>query len=100
MSERKKALPIGIEFFGDFKLKDYYYVDKTAFIAEFLKTKGAVNLFTRPRRFGKSLNIDMFQSFFEIGADASLFEGLDISRETKLCEEHMGKYPPDRKSVV
>ena len=93
MSERKKALPIGIEFFGDFKLKDYYYVDKTAFIAEFLKTKGAVNLFTRPRRFGKSLNIDMFQSFFEIGADASLFEGLDISRETKLCEEHMGKYP-------
>lgn len=93
MDERKKALPVGIEFFRDFKLKDYYYVDKTAFIAEFLRTKGAVNLFTRPRRFGKSLNMDMFRSFFEIGADASLFDGLDICRETELCERHMGKYP-------
>lgn len=93
MDERKKALPIGIEFFRDFKSGDYYYVDKTAFIAEFLRTKGSVNLFTRPRRFGKSLNVNMFKSFFEIGADASLFEGLDISRETELCERHMGKYP-------
>ena len=72
---KEKALPIGIEFFRDFKLKDYYYVDKTAFIAEFLRTKGTVNLFTRPRRFGKSLNMNMFKSFFEIGADASLFGG-------------------------
>ena len=93
MDERKKALPIGIEFFRDFKSGDYYYVDKTAFIAEFLRTKGSVNLFTRPRRFGKSLNVNMFKSFFEIGADASLFDGLDISRETELCERHMGKYP-------
>lgn len=93
MSERKKALPIGVEFFRDFSSKNYYYVDKTAFIAEFLETKGIVNLFTRPRRFGKSLNIDMFKSFFEVGADASLFEGLNISRERELCERHMGKYP-------
>lgn len=93
MSERKKALPIGVEFFRDFSSKNYYYVDKTAFLAEFLETKGIVNLFTRPRRFGKSLNIDMFKSFFEIGADASLFDGLNISRERELCERHMGKYP-------
>ncbi len=93
MNERKKALPIGIEFFRDFRENNYYYVDKTAFIAEFLRTRGAVNLFTRPRRFGKSLNMNMFKSFFEIGADASLFEGLDIAGETELCERHMGKYP-------
>ena len=93
MDERQKALPVGIEFFQDFKLNHFYYVDKTALIAEFLRTRGAVNLFTRPRRFGKSLNMDMFKSFFEIGADASLFEGLDISKETELCERHMGKYP-------
>lgn len=93
MEERKKTLPIGIEFFRDFKENDYYYVDKTAFIAELLRTRGAVNLFTRPRRFGKSLNMNMLKTFFGIGADASLFEGLDISRETKLCERHMGKYP-------
>lgn len=93
MKERKKALPIGIEFFRDFTLNNFYYVDKTAFIAEFLRTKGAVNLFTRPRRFGKSLNMNMLKTFFEIGADATLFEGLDISRETELCERYMGKYP-------
>ncbi len=93
MEERKKPLPIGIEFFRDFKSNDYYYVDKTAFIAEFLRTKGAVNLFTRPRRFGKSLNMNMLKTFFETGADASLFEGLNISRETEACERHMGKYP-------
>ncbi len=93
MSERKKALPIGIEFFQDFKSRGYYYVDKTPFIAEFVRTKGFVNLFTRPRRFGKSLNMDMFKTFFEIGADASLFDGLGISRETELCERHLGKYP-------
>ncbi len=92
MPERKKALPVGIEFFQDFK-SDYYYVDKTAFIAELIRTKGAVNLFTRPRRFGKSLNMNMFKCFFEIGADVSLFEGLAISRERELCEQHMGKYP-------
>ncbi len=90
---KKKILPIGVEFFGDFKWNNYYYVDKTAFIAEFLRTRGTVNLFTRPRRFGKSLNMNMFKSFFEVGADASLFDGLDICKETELCEQYMGKYP-------
>lgn len=93
MDEEKKALPIGVEFFRDFKENNFYYVDKTAFLAEFIKTRGVVNLFTRPRRFGKSLNMDMFKSFFEIGADKALFDGLDISRETKLCERYMGNYP-------
>ena len=92
MDEMKK-LPIGEEFFSDIRTKDFYYVDKTGFIAELLRIRGSVNLFTRPRRFGKSLNMDMLKSFFEIGADATLFEGLVISEETELCEQHMGKYP-------
>lgn len=92
MGEKKK-LPIGIEFFKNFKTDGYYYVDKTGFISELLRTKGSVNLFTRPRRFGKSLNIDMIKSFFELDADASLFEGLDIADEKALCEKYMGKYP-------
>ena len=92
MDEMKK-LPIGEEFFSNIRTKDFYYVDKTDFIADFLRTRGSVNLFTRPRRFGKSLNMDMFKSFFEIGADASLFDGLKISNEPQLCEQHMGKYP-------
>ena len=79
--EEKKKLPIGIEFFNHFKTDNYYYVDKTGFISELIQTKGSVNLFTRPRRFGKSLNIDMLKSFFELGADASLFEGLKIAQE-------------------
>lgn len=86
-------LPIGEEFFENIRTKGFYYVDKTRFIADFLRNRGSVNLFTRPRRFGKSLNLDMFRVFFEIGADASLFEGLDIAEETELCERHMGKYP-------
>lgn len=92
MDEVKK-LPIGEEFFKDIRTKDFYYVDKTDFIAKLLRTRGRVNLFTRPRRFGKSLNMDMLKSFFEIGADTSLFEGLEISAETQLCKHHMGKYP-------
>ena len=75
MAERKK-LPIGVEFFREFKSDDFYYVDKTGFISELLRTRGTVNLFTRPRRFGKSLNMDMLKPFFGIGADPSLFEGL------------------------
>ncbi len=89
----KKKLPIGIEFFQDFKRDDFYYVDKTGFIRDLLQSRGSVNLFTRPRRFGKSLNIDMLKTFFEIGTDASLFDGLEISKETELCEQYMGKYP-------
>ncbi len=90
---RKKKLPIGIEFFKDFKRDDFYYVDKTNFIRDFIELRGSVNLFTRPRRFGKSLTMDMLKSFFEIGADASLFEGLAISKEMEICERYMGKYP-------
>ncbi len=88
-----KKLPIGEEFFENIRTKGFCYVDKTRFIAEFLRNRGSVNLFTRHRRFGKSLNLDMFKAFFEIGADASLFEGLDIVEETELCRQHMGKYP-------
>lgn len=91
--EKKKKLPIGIEFFKDFKRDDFYYVDKTGFIRDLVNTRGSVNLFTRPRRFGKSLNMNMLKSFFEIGADPVLFEGLEISKETDICEQYMGRYP-------
>ena len=89
--ERKKKLPIGIEFFKDFRRDDFYYVDKTGFIRDLVNMRGLVNLFTRPRRFGKSLNMDMLKTFFEIGTDPSYFEGLEISREKAICEEHMGQ---------
>lgn len=92
MAEMLK-LPIGEEFFGNIRKKGFYYVDKTGFIADFLKNRGSVNLFTRPRRFGKSLNLDMLKSFFEIGTDISLFKGLKIAEEAELCEQYMGKYP-------
>lgn len=91
--ERKKMLPIGMEFFSDIRTRGYYYVDKTGFISELLNACGSVNLFTRPRRFGKSLNLDMLKCFFEIGTDAALFDGLNISKDVKLCEQHLGKYP-------
>ncbi len=90
--ERKK-IPIGIEDFGDFRRKDYYYVDKTGMIKELLENCGSVNLFTRPRRFGKSLNMSMLKYFFEVGTDKTVFGGLAISREKELCEQHMGRYP-------
>ncbi|HCT93057.1 MAG TPA: hypothetical protein DF613_16985, partial [Lachnospiraceae bacterium] len=89
----KKKLPIGEEFFGNIRTKGFYYVDKTGFIADLLKNRGSVNLFTRPRRFGKSLNLDMLRSFFEVGAEAAWFDGLRIAEETELCACHMGKYP-------
>lgn len=91
--EWKKKLPIGIEFFKDFKRDGFYYVDKTGFIRDLVNSRGSVNLITRPRRFGKSLNMDMLKSFFELGADPALFEGLEISRETAICGQYMGKYP-------
>ncbi len=93
MVEEKLKLPIGEEFFKNIRTKGFYYVDKTSFINELLRTRGSVNLFTRPRRFGKSLNLNMLKSFFEIGADAALFEGLKIMEEGELCRQHMGKYP-------
>jgi hypothetical protein len=88
-----KKLPLGIEFFSEFFTEDYYYVDKTGFIAALMQNKGKVNLVTRPRRFGKSLNMDMLKTFFEIGTDASFFDGLKISQEKELCEQYMGKFP-------
>jgi hypothetical protein len=88
-----KKLPVGIENFEDFFTKGYYYVDKTELIAELLDNCGKVNLFTRPRRFGKSLNMDMFKSFLGIGCNSKLFDGLKISEETEICEEYMGQFP-------
>lgn len=92
MRQRKK-LPIGIEFFKDMRTRNYYYVDKTGFIQELLDSCGSVNLFTRPRRFGKSLNMDMLKTFFEIGTDTTLFEGLKIIEDTEKCEQYMGRFP-------
>ncbi len=86
-------MPIGIDDFSDIRKWDFYYVDKTGMIKELLNNWGKVNLFTRPRRFGKSLNMSMLQRFFEIGTDKSIFNGLAISKEASLCENHMGKYP-------
>ena len=91
--EMLKKLPIGIEFFKDFKAENYYYVDKTGLIRDLMNAKGSVNLFTRPRRFGKSLNMDMLKTFFEIDTDSALFDGLEISKETMLCKQYLGKYP-------
>lgn len=92
MAELKK-LPIGIENFEEIRQEDFYYVDKTRLIEQLLAQWGEVNIFTRPRRFGKSLNMSMFKSFFEIGKEKNLFEGLYISKNLKLCEEYQGKYP-------
>lgn len=88
-----KKLPIGIDGFEKIRTNDFYYVDKTMFIAELLQNWGEVNLFTRPRRFGKSLNMSMLKSFFGIGSDKTLFEGLKITQEKALCKEYMGKFP-------
>ncbi|MCD7955193.1 MAG: ATP-binding protein [Lachnospiraceae bacterium] len=89
----KKKLPIGIDDFCKIRTEEFYYVDKTAMIRDLLNAWGEVNLFTRPRRFGKSLNMSMLKAFLEIGCDSTLFEGLEISRETQLCEKYMGKFP-------
>ena len=88
-----KKLPIGIDGFEKIRTNDFYYVDKTQFIAELLRNWGEMNLFTRPRRFGKSLNMSMLKSFFEIGGDKTLFEGLKILQEKELCEKYMGQFP-------
>lgn len=91
--EMKLSLPIGIEDFKEVQKDGYYYVDKTALIEQVLEKRSKVTLFTRPRRFGKSLNMSMLKNFFEIGTDAALFEGLHISKNTQMCEKYMGKYP-------
>ena len=92
MAYRKK-LPIGVDNFEKLIQEDFYYVDKTGMIAELLKNWSEVNLFTRPRRFGKTLNMSMLKTFLEIGCDKTLFQGLKISEEKELCEEYMGQFP-------
>lgn len=88
-----KKIPIGIENFEEMRREDFYYVDKSHVIEQLLTQWGKVNLFTRPRRFGKSLNMSMLQSFFEIGKDKTLFDGLRISDNQELCEKYQGKFP-------
>ena len=89
----KKALPVGIESFEEIRKDNYYYVDKTGMIRDLLRRRGKVNLFTRPRRFGKSLNMSMLKTFFETGCEKELFDGLEISKEEGLCSQYMGRYP-------
>ena len=86
-------LPVGIDDFKKLREAGFYYIDKTGLIQQLLQNWGEVNLFTRPRRFGKTLNMSMLKNFFEIGVDSTLFDGLYISQNEKLCEEYMGKYP-------
>lgn len=90
---REKKLPVGIEIFEKIRREGFYYVDKTAMIRDLLRQWGKVNLFTRPRRFGKSLNMSMLKAFLELDCDRSLFEGLEIWKETALCEKYMGQFP-------
>ena len=92
MQELKK-LPVGFENFQEIRKLDFYYVDKTKLVEQLLENWSKVNLFTRPRRFGKTLNMSMLKSFFEIGTDTELFDGLYISQNEELCKEYMGKYP-------
>ena len=89
----RKKLPVGIENFEEFSKENFYYVDKTMFITELLQNWGKVNLFTRPRRFGKTLNMSMLKCFFEIGTDKSLFDGLKIAENKELCAEYQGQFP-------
>lgn len=92
MGEQTK-LPVGIDDFEKIRRNRFYYVDKTKLIEQLFINWGEVNLFTRPRRFGKTLNMSMLKCFFEIGTDPVLFDGLAISSNEQLCKEYMGKYP-------
>ena len=91
--DNKLMLPTGIEDFKEIRTDGYYYVDKTALIEQVLDKRSKVALFTRPRRFGKTLNMSMLRYFFETGTDSKLFNGLYISQNAELCEKYMGKYP-------
>ena len=88
-----RKLPIGMENFVEIRRNNFYYVDKTRLIEQLVEKWSEVSLFTRPRRFGKSLNMSMLRAFFEVGAEANLFDGLYISHRRELCEQYMGKYP-------
>ena len=92
-SVNTQKLPVGIDNFEKLRKEDFYYVDKTGLIIDLMKNWGEVNLFTRPCRFGKTLNMSMLRYFFEVGGDKSIFEGLRIAQEKEICEAHMGKYP-------
>ena len=89
----KRKLPMGIENFREMRTGEFYYIDKTGLIKTLLENPGKVNLFTRPRRFGKTLNMSMLKYFFEIGNDSTIFDGLEIAGEKELCEKYMGKFP-------
>ena len=91
MTKRRPA--VGLEDFEKLMRDGYYYVDKTYVVKELLEKRSDVNLFTRPRRFGKTLLMDMLKCFFEIGGPKDVFEGLKISQEKELCEQYQGKYP-------
>ena len=90
---KNQKLPIGIDSFEKIRANHFYYIDKTGLIASIIQNWGEVNLFTRPRRFGKSLNMSMLKCFFETGCDKSLFDGLKVSEDKELCEKYMGKFP-------
>lgn len=90
---QKKRLPLGMENFEKLMQEEFYYIDKTDLIIELLRNWAEVTLFTRPRRFGKTLNMSMLKSFFSIHSDQTLFEGLKVTEETELCEKYMGKFP-------
>lgn len=91
--ENRLKLPVGIENFEEIRRNQYYYIDKTKLIEQLFDSLGKVSLFTRPRRFGKTLNMSMLKCFFEIGTDPSLFDGLYISKNQDLCKQHLGQYP-------
>ena len=93
MKKEKKRLPMGMEDFARIREEGFYYVDKTKMIKDLLENMALVNLFTRPRRFGKTLNMSMLKYFFETGSDSTLFDGLKISEEKGLCDQYMGKFP-------
>lgn len=92
MAERIK-LPVGVDLFKKMREDGFFYIDKTRLIEQLLENGGEVNLFTRPRRFGKTLNMSMLRCFFEIGTEPDLFDGLYISFREDLCEKYMGKFP-------
>ena len=90
---KQLKLPVGIDSFEEIRKSEFYYVDKTKLVEQLLENWGAVNLFTRPRRFGKTLNMSMLKCFFEIGTDRTLFDGLYIAEKQTLCEQYLGKFP-------
>ena len=93
MMGKNLKLPVGVDDFKKIRRDKFYYIDKTKLLEQLLDSWGEVNLFTRPRRFGKTLNMSMLRYFFEIGTDESLFDGLYIKKNKKICEEYMGKFP-------